>query len=159
MERRRPDAGKQGDRRMRFMIIVKATQDSEAGVMPEEKLVSDMAAYHEELQKAGMLLDGSGLQPSSKGWRIKYSKGKRAVVDGPFTETKDLIAGYTLIQAKSREEALEWTKRFPNPAIAGKDGEIEVRQLFELEDFEPALGRDSKGLERIRRMDMGKKKS
>lgn len=144
---------------MRFMIIVKATQDSEAGVMPDEKLVSDMAAYHEELQNAGMLLDGSGLQPSSRGWRIQYSKGKRTVVDGPFTETKDLIAGYTLIQAKSREEALEWTKRFPNPAIAGKNGEIEVRQLFELEDFEPALGRDSKSLERIRRMEMGKKKS
>ena len=120
---------------MRFMIIVKATKDSEAGVMPEEQLFADMAAYHEALAKAGMLLDGSGLQPSAKGWRIKYAGGKRTVVDGPFAETKELVAGYTLIQAKSREEALEWTKRFPAPAGAGKDCEIEVRQLFELEDF------------------------
>jgi hypothetical protein len=140
------------------MIIVKATKDSEAGVMPEEKLFADMASYHEELQKAGMLLDGSGLQPSSKGWRIKYSKGKRTVVDGPFPETKELVAGYTLIQAKSREEALEWTKRFPNPAIGGKDCEIEVRQLFELEDFEPAPGMKSGTLERFREMRIGTEK-
>jgi hypothetical protein len=126
---------------MRFMIIVKATKDSEVGVMPEEKLIAAMATYHEELAKAGALLDASGLQPSSKGWRIKYSGGKRTVIDGPFTETKELVAGYTLIQVKSREEALEWTKRFPNPAM--KDGEIEVRQLFELDDFGPsdAIGR------------------
>jgi hypothetical protein len=120
---------------MRFMIIVKATKESEAGVMPEDKLFADMAAYHEALAKAGMLLDGSGLQPSAKGWRVKYDGAKRTVVDGPFAETKELIAGYTLIQTKSRAEALEWTKRFPNPAIGGKDCEIEVRQLFELEDF------------------------
>jgi hypothetical protein len=120
---------------MRFMIRVKATSDSEAGVMPEEKLMADMAAYHEELARAGMLLDGSGLQPSTKGWRIQYAGGKRTVVDGPFAETKELVAGYTLIQAKSRAEALEWTKRFPNPAGEGKQCEIEVRQLFELEDF------------------------
>jgi hypothetical protein len=120
---------------MRFMIIVKATEDSEAGVMPEEKLFDEMASYHEELQKAGVLLDGSGLQPSSKGWRIRYSGGKRTVIDGPFAETKELIAGYTIIQVKSREEAMEWARRFPNPAIGGKDGEIEVRQMFELEDF------------------------
>ena len=143
---------------MRFMIIVKATKESEAGVLPDEKLVADMATYHEELQKAGMLLDGSGLQPSSKGWRIRYSKGKRTVVDGPFAETKELIAGYTLIQAKSREEALEWTRRFPNPAIGGKDGEIEIRQLFELEDFEPALGTKSEAIERFREMGIGSKK-
>ena len=126
---------------MRFMIIVKATKDSEVGVMPEEKLIAAMATYHEELAKAGALLDASGLQPSSKGWRIKYSGEKRTVIDGPFTETKELVAGYTLIQVKSKEEALEWTKRFPNPAM--KDGEIEVRQLFELEDFGPsdAIGR------------------
>ncbi len=142
---------------MRFMIIVKATKDSEAGVMPDEKLIADMATYHEELQKAGMLLDGSGLQASSKGWRIKYSRGKQTVVDGPFTETKELVAGYTLIQARSREEALEWTKRFPNPAIAGKDGEIEVRQLFELEDFEPAFGMKSEAVERFREMGIGAK--
>jgi hypothetical protein len=120
---------------MRFMIIVKATKDSEAGVMPEEQLFADMAAYHEGLAKAGMLLDGSGLQPSAKGWRIKYSGGKRTVVDGPFAETKELVAGYTLIQASSREEALEWTKRFPAPAGGGKACAIEVRQLYELEDF------------------------
>ena len=138
---------------MRFMIIVKATKDSEAGVMPEEKLMAEMAQYHEELAKAGMLLDGSGLQPSSKGWRIKYSGGKRTFVDGPFAETKELVAGYTLIQAKSREEAVEWTKRFPNPAIEGKDGEIEVRQLFELEDFGP-----SETVERFREIGVGTKR-
>ena len=120
---------------MRFMIIVKATRDSEAGVMPEEQLLAAMAAYHEELAKAGALLDGSGLQPSSKGWRIQYEGDQRKVIDGPFTETKELIAGYTLIQVKSREEALEWTRRFPNPAGDGRAAEIEVRQLFELEDF------------------------
>lgn len=138
---------------MRFMIIVKASKDSEAGVMPEEKLIAQMAKYHEELQKAGALLDGSGLQPSSKGWRIKYSGDKRTVIDGPFAETKELIAGYTLIQVKSREEAIEWTKRFPNPAGDGKKAEIEVRQLFELEDFAP-----SEAIERFREMGVGKKK-
>jgi hypothetical protein len=120
---------------MRFMIIVKATTDSEAGVMPPEELFAAMAAYHEELAKAGALLDASGLQPSSKGWRIRYQGARRTLIDGPFTETKELIAGYTLIRVNSREEALEWSRRFPNPAMG--DGEIEVRQLFELEDFEP----------------------
>src|SRR5262245_57449644 len=123
---------------MRFMIIVRATKESEAGVMPEEKLIAAMATYHEELAKAGVLLDGSGLQASAKGWRIRYSGEKRTVSDGPFTETKELIAGYTLIQVKSRQEALEWTRRFPNPSGEGKEGEIEVRQLFELEDFGPS---------------------
>jgi len=122
---------------MRFMIIVKATKDSEAGVMPHEKIMGEMAKYHEELQKAGALLDASGLRASSMGWRIKYSGQKRTVVDGPFAEAKEIIAGYTLIQVKSRQEALEWTRRFPNPALDGKEGEIEVRQLFELEDFSP----------------------
>lgn len=120
---------------MRFMIIVKATQDSEAGVMPEEKLIASMAKFHEELAEAGMLLDGSGLKPSSNGWRIQYSGEKRSVIDGPFAETKELIAGYTLIQANSRAEAIEWTLRFPNPVGNGADAEIEVRQLFELDDF------------------------
>ncbi|HLB15519.1 MAG TPA: YciI family protein [Burkholderiales bacterium] len=138
---------------MRFMIIVKATKDSEAGVMPEEKLFAEMATYHEELAKAGALLDGSGLQPSAKGWRIKYSGAKRTVIDGPFAETKELIAGYTLIQVKSREEALEWTKRFPNPVGEGKQGEIEVRQLFELEDFG-----SSEVLDRFRDIGIGAKK-
>lgn len=125
---------------MRFMIIVKANKDTEAGVMPSEEIFAAMAKYHEELVKAGVLLDASGLQPSSKGWRIKYSAGKRSVTDGPFAETKELIAGYTLIQVKSREEALEWTKRFPGPFGEGAEGEIEVRQLFELEDFAPSKG-------------------
>ena len=120
---------------MRYMIIVKATRDSEAGVMPGEALLTQMAAYHEELQKAGVLRDGSGLHPSSKGWRIKYSGEKRTVVDGPFTDTNELVAGYTIIEVKSREEALEWTRRFPNPSIDGGEAEIEVRQFFELEDF------------------------
>ena len=121
---------------MRFMIIVKATRDSEAGVMPSQALIDQMGRYHEELAKAGMLLDASGLQPSSKGWRIRYAKDKVSFVDGPFAETKELVAGYTLIQARSREEAIEWTRRFPNPAVDGLAGEIEVRQLFELDDFE-----------------------
>jgi hypothetical protein len=140
---------------MRFMIIVKATKESEAEVIPnpEEKLMAAMVAYHEELAKAGALLDGSGLKPSSNGWRIKYSGEKRTVVDGPFAETKELVAGYTLIQAKSREEALEWTRRFPNPAGEGKEAEIEARQLYELEDFAP-----SESVERFREMELGKKK-
>jgi len=130
---------------MRFMIIVKATQDSEAGVMPSEALIARMAAFHEELAKAGVLLDASGLQSSAKGWRIRYSGDKTTFVDGPFAETKELIAGYTLIQVVSREEAERWTQRFPNPAIDGREGEIEVRQLFELEDFGP-----SEAVERFR---------
>jgi hypothetical protein len=135
------------------MIIVKATKDSEAGIMPSDELIADMATYHETLQKDGALLDASGLQPSAKGWRIKYSGGKRTVIDGPFAETKELIAGYTLIQTKSREEAIERTKRFPNPAVDGKEGEIEVRQLFELEDFGP-----SEAMERFRGVEVGRKK-
>ena len=138
---------------MRFMIIVKANKESEAGVKPPQTLLAQMATYHEELAKAGMLLDGSGLQPTSKGWRIKYTGGKRTIVDGPFAETKELIAGYTLIQAKSKQEALEWTKRYPNPTIGGGDCEIEVRQLFELEDFG-----ESEEIERFRSIGVGAKK-
>jgi hypothetical protein len=138
---------------MRFMIIVKANQDSEAGVMPEERLMASMANYHEELVRAGALLDGSGLKPSSEGWRIRYSGGKRTIVDGPFTEAKELIAGYTLIQVKTPEEALEWSKRFPAPHGENEEGEIEVRPLFELEDFG-----SSKTLDRFREMGMGEKK-
>ena len=138
---------------MRFMIIVKATRESEAGVMPEESLIGQMATFHEELAKAGALLDASGLQPSKKGWRVRYSGGKRSVSDGPFAETKELIAGYTVIQVKSREEALAWTKRFPNPAGEGKDAEIEVRQLFELDDFGP-----SEAVDRFRDLSAGPKK-
>lgn len=123
---------------MRFMMIVKATKDSEAGVMPEEKLLAAMAKYNEELVKAGVLLDATGLQPSSKGARVKFSGGKRIVIDGPFTESKELIAGYWLIQVKSKEEAIDWAKRVPAPHGEDKEGEIEIRQLFELEDFCPS---------------------
>jgi hypothetical protein len=120
---------------MRYMIIVKATEETEAGVLPKEELIAAMATYHEELAKAGVLLDGTGLQASSKGWRIQYSGDRRTVVDGPFAETKELIAGYTLIQVDSKEQALEWSKRFPNPGGEDAETEIEVRQLFELDDF------------------------
>jgi hypothetical protein len=120
---------------MKFMMIVKASKESEAGVMPSEALLSSMGKYNEELLKAGVLLDLSGLQPSAKGARIKYSNGKRvAVIDGPFAETKELIAGYWIIQVKSRDEALEWAKRVPAPH-ENADCEIELRQFFELEDF------------------------
>jgi hypothetical protein len=142
---------------MRFMIVVKATKDSETGVMSEllktdrwQQLFAEMAAYHEELQKAGVLLDANGLQPSSKGWRVKYSGGKRTIVDGPFTEAKELVAGYTIIQVKSREEAIEWSRRFPNPTMDGGNCEIEVR--YELEDFGPG-----ETTERFREMGVGTK--
>jgi hypothetical protein len=122
---------------MRFMIMVRATPGTEAGQQAPESLFAEMAAYHEALAKAGVLLDGAGLQPSAKGWRIRYRGDQRTLVDGPFAESKELIAGYTLIQTKTREEALEWARRFPNPAPDRGAAEIEVRQLFELEDFEP----------------------
>ena len=118
---------------MRFMMIVKASKDSEAGIMPGEDLLSAMGKYNEELMKAGVLLDGAGLQPSSKGARIKFSGGKRTIIDGPFAETKELIAGYWIWQVKSLAEAIEWVKRCPNP-MSG-ESEIEIRQLFETDDF------------------------
>jgi hypothetical protein len=130
------------------MILVKATRDSEAGKMPPESLFAEMAKYHEELQKAGMLIDASGLKPGSKGWRINYDGSKRSFVDGPFAETKELVAGYTIIQAKSREEAIEWTKRYPNPAVDGVKAQIEVREFYELEDF--AQSKEVKRFEKIR---------
>jgi hypothetical protein len=138
---------------MRFMIIVKATPDSEAGRFPEhkEQLFAAMATYHEELARAGVLLDASGLQPSSKGWRIRYEGARRTVIDGPFAESKELIAGYTLIQVRSRDEALEWTRRFPNPVGEGIAAEIEVRQLYELEDFAEETKPET--LERFRAME------
>lgn len=141
---------------MRFMIIVKATRDSEAGIMPAaaDGLMSAMASYHEDLAKAGVLLDATGLQPTSKGVRIRYSGERRSVIDGPFAESKELIAGYTVIQTKTREEAIEWARRMPNPYGQGVDGEIEVRQLFELEDFEPG-----EAVERFRQMDLASKAS
>lgn len=121
---------------MRFMIIVKANADSEAGVMPPASLLAEMGAFHEELARAGVLLDGAGLRASAQGWRVAIGgDGQRRVVDGPFAETKELIAGYTLIQARSRDEAIEWSRRYPNPTLHGSACEIEVRQLFEAEDF------------------------
>lgn len=134
---------------MRYMIIVKATDESEAETTPapDEALLVEMVNYHEQLSKAGVLLDGSGLKPSSQGWRIHYDGETRHVVDGPFAETKELIAGYTLIQVKSREEAMEWARRFPNPAGHGKAAVIEVRALYEMEDFPP-----SEAIERFNNM-------
>jgi hypothetical protein len=123
---------------VKFMMIVKASKDSEAGIMPSEELLSAMGKYNEELLKAGVLLDGAGLQASSKGARIKFSGGKRTVIDGPFAETKELIAGYWIIRVKSREEAIEWAKRVPAPHGEGQEGEIEIRQFFELDDFAPS---------------------
>jgi hypothetical protein len=118
---------------MRFMVIVKATKDSEAGVLPTEKLLAEMGKYNEELVKAGVLLAGEGLQPSSKGARVRFSGNKRTVVDGPFAETKELIAGFWLWRVKSLAEAINWVKRCPNPFEG--DSEIEIRQVFEAEDF------------------------
>jgi hypothetical protein len=118
---------------MRFMILVKASKDSEAGVLPDEKLLTEMGKFNEELVKAGVLLAAEGLQSSSKGARVKFSGGKRTVIDGPFAETKELIAGFWLWQVKSKEEAIEWVKRIPNPT--GDEGEVEIRQVFEADDF------------------------
>jgi len=125
---------------MRFMIIVKSCPEFEAETTPQspdEQLMKDMADFHEELSQAGVLLDASGLQPSRKGWRIHYDGQKRTVVDGPFAESKELIAGFTTIQVRSRQEALEWSRRFPNPAGRNLPAVIEVRQLYELDDFQP----------------------
>jgi hypothetical protein len=118
---------------MRFMILVKASKDSEAGVLPSEQLFSEMGKFNEELVKAGVLLAAEGLQASSKGARVKFSGNKRTVIDGPFAETKELIAGFWLWQVKSKEEAIEWVKRIPNPT--GDDGEVEIRQVFEADDL------------------------
>jgi hypothetical protein len=119
---------------MRFMVMVKATKDSEAGVMPSKELLEAMGNFNEELVKAGVMLAGEGLHPSSKGARVKFSGGKRTVVDGPFAETKELVAGFWLWQVKSKEEAIEWVRRCPDP-MPGSDSEIEIRQVFEAEDF------------------------
>lgn len=119
---------------MRFMILIKASKESEAGIMPDEKLMTDMGKFNEELVKAGVMLAGEGLHPSSKGARVRFSGDKRTVVDGPFPETKELLAGYWVWQVKSREEAIEWVKRCPSP-MPGTETEVEIRQVFEAEDF------------------------
>jgi hypothetical protein len=131
---------------MKFMLIVKASKDSEAGVMPSEKLLSEMGKFNEELMNAGVLVDLAGLQPTSKGARVKFSGGKTTIVDGPFAESKELIAGYWIIQVKSREDAIEWAKRSPAPH-ENEDTEIEVRPYFELDDFGP-----SEAVERAREL-------
>ena len=118
---------------MRFIVFVKATKDSEAGLMPSKELLGAMAKFNEEMIKAGVMLDGNGLQPSSKGARVRFEGNKRTVIDGPFAETKELVAGYWILQVKSKAEAIEWIKRCPNPHNV--DSEIEIRQLFELDDF------------------------
>jgi hypothetical protein len=118
---------------MRFMVMVKANKDTEAGVMPSEQLLTEMGKYNEELVNAGIMLAGEGLHPTSKGARVRFSGSKRTVIDGPFAESKELIAGYWIWQVKSREEAIEWVKRCPNPT--GEESEIEIRQIFEAEDF------------------------
>jgi hypothetical protein len=122
---------------MKFMILVKATKDSESGALPDEKLLTEMGKYNEELVKAGIMLAGEGLHPSSKGARVQFSGTKRTVMDGPFAETKELVAGFWLWQVKSKEEAIEWVKRCPNPMPG--DSEIEIRQVFDPEDFGAAL--------------------
>ena len=125
---------------MRYMIIVKGDEEVEAGAMPDAETVAEMARYHEALERAGVLVDASGLQPTSKGFRIRYSGDKRSVQDGPFAETKELVAGYTIIRVDSHEQALEWALRFPKPAPEQRDCEIEVRRMFDLADIEPGDG-------------------
>ena len=142
---------------MRFMVIVKATKDSEAGVMPSAQLLADMGKFNEELVKAGVMLAGEGLQPSSKGARVRFSGDKRTVVDGPFAETKELVAGFWIWQVKSREEAIEWAKRCPNPH-PGQDSELEIRQVFEAEDFGAEFTPELRAQEeRLREQVAGKK--
>ena len=141
---------------MRFMVIVKANKESEAGVMPSQKLLAEMGKFNEELVKAGVLLAGEGLQASSKGKRVRFSGAKRTVIDGPFTESKELIAGFWLWQVRSMEEAIEWVKRCPNPHEG--ESEIEIRQAFEAEDFGTALTPELKEQEKRLRAQAGKQK-
>ena len=141
---------------MRFMVIVRATKQSEAGILPDEKLLADMGNFNEELVKAGVLLSAEGLQPSSKGARVRFSGEKRTVIDGPFTETKELIAGFWLWQVKSKQEAIEWVKRSPNP-FPGMDSEIEIRQVFEAEDFGPEFTPELRAQEERLRAQVAKK--
>ncbi len=141
---------------MRVMVMVKASKDSEAGVMPKQKLLADMGKFNEELVKAGVMLAGDGLQPSSKGKRVRFTGEKRVVIDGPFAESKELIAGYWLWQVRSMEEAIEWVKRCPNPHEA--DCELEIRQVFEAEDFGTELTPELRKREEGMRAQLGSKK-
>ena len=142
---------------MRFMVIVKATKESEAGALPDTKILTEMGKFNEELVKAGVMLAGEGLQPSSKGARVRFSGDKRTVIDGPFAETKELIAGFWLIQAKSKEEAIEWMKRCPNPH-PGQESEIEIRQVFEAEDFGPEFTPELRDAEERMRTQISEKR-
>ena len=141
---------------MKFMVLVKATKDSEAGVMPSEKLLAEMGKFNEELVKAGVMLAGEGLHPSSKGARVRFSGAKRSVIDGPFAETKELVAGFWIWQVKSKEEAIEWVKRCPNPMPG--ESEIEIRQVFEAEDFGAELTPELREREERLRSQIAKKK-
>ena len=141
---------------MRFMVMVKADKSTEAGVMPSQELLSEMGKFNEELVKAGVMLAGEGLQPSSKGARVKFNGDKRTVVDGPFTETKDLIAGYWLWQCKSLQEAIDWAKRCPNPT--GTESELEIRQVFEADDFGEEFTPELREQEERLRAEIEKKK-
>jgi hypothetical protein len=141
---------------MRFMILVKADKNTEAGVLPSTELLTEMGKFNEELVKAGVMLAGEGLQPSSKGARVKFSGAKRTVIDGPFAEVKELIAGFWLIEAKSKAEAIEWVKRIPNPT--GEESEIEIRQVFEDEDFGPVLTPELREQEAQLRAQVAKKR-
>lgn len=138
---------------MRFMVMVKASKESEAGVMPSERLLADMGRFNEELIKAGVLLAGEGLQPSSKGARVRFSGSKRTVIDGPFAQTGELVAGFWLLQVKSKEEAIEWVKRCPNPMPG--ESEIEIRQVFEPEDFGAEFTPELREQEREQRLRTG----
>jgi hypothetical protein len=141
---------------MRCIVMVKATKDSESGAMPSTELLTEMGKFNEELVKAGIMLAGEGLQPSSKGKRVRFSGTKRSVIDGPFTETKELVAGFWLWQVRSMDEAVEWVKRCPNPMPG--DSEIEIRQVFEAEDFGPELTPELKAQEERQRKQMARKK-
>jgi len=141
---------------MRVMVMVKATKNSEAGVMPSEALLAAMGTFNEELVKAGIMLDGDGLQPSSKGKRIKMSGGKRTVVDGPFAETKELVAGYWVWQVRSMEEAVEWARRCPDP-MPGEEAELEIRPFFEAEDFGEAFTPELRAREERLRQEIERK--
>jgi hypothetical protein len=139
------------------MVIVKANKDSEAGVMPTEELLTEMTKYNEELMKAGVLLAAEGLKPSSKGARVRFSGDKRTVIDGPFAETKELVAGFWLFQVKSKEEAIEWVKRAPNP-FPGADSEVEIREVFEAEDFGDEFTPELRAAEERQRQQMAAKR-